>query len=552
MDVIAYSEAFDKFLIEMENMTEQYSWKIQSILEGVCEILRIGKIELLSYESVRNEEIDDGEMLTYYLKNTPENNASYIGRHVSGRGAVMLFRFYQIVNDAVWTEEELNKIKVLDTALYINNAKIRLTKFAENAIYFDRNLHIPNMSFFHKEARRIIEDGEIGNYAVCFFNLKRYSVVNQLLGRQLGTKVMSRFLVGLQQKLRKNGNVCRSGGDFFVAIFKKSEIDSVCAHLSGEEIVYNNSANASVMVKASAGIYLCSNEADDVEEQIEKAYIALQSAKSRLDNNIVFYNDELQHMHEHASLIENIFRESVDREEFFVLYQPKVQLNDYTIAGAEALCRWRHEGELVEPDDFVPVLEKSNDICVLDFYMLEHVCKAIRTWIDKGLNVVRVSVNFSRRHLGDEKLIDKIINTVDKYEVPHQYIEIEFTETTTDVAFNDLKKVVNGLHDYGIHTSIDDFGVGYSSLNLIRQIAWDVVKIDRSFLPGVSDKTSEQYLMFSHLLSMFRELGIRCIVEGVETIEQVRMLKENKCFLAQGYFFDKPLKGEDFETRLID
>lgn len=297
---------------------------------------------------------------------------------------------------------------------------------------------------------------------------------------------------------------------------------------------------------------MCGDESAEVFDLTEKAYLALQDARSRIYNNIVFYNDELQSSHQRARQIESIFKESLDHEEFVVYYQPKIQLNNYTIAGAEAVCRWRHDGELVMPEEFKPVLERSNDICILDFYVLERVCKDIRKWLDQGLNVVRVTVNFSRRHLGDDKLLDKILEIIDGNDVPHQYIEIELTETTTDVGFHDLQEIVNGLRGKGIYTSVDDFGVGYSSLNLIRQIPWDTVKIDKSFLPDVSDTTSKQYLMFSHLMSMLREMGLRCIVEGIETIEQVKMLKDNMCYLAQGSFFDEPLKADELETRFVD
>lgn len=550
MNVLEYSEALDKLLIEMEKISEPYSWEIQSILEDVCESLRIGKIELFSYESVRHEEVGNGEMLTYYLKDTPEGNEAYLGRHISARGTILIFKFYQKQSDSAWSDDELSKIKVLDAVLYTYNAKIRLTKFAEGAFYYDRQLHIPNTSYFQKELLKLMAEDQFQNYAICYFNLKRFAAINQLLGRELGTKVMAQFIVGLQQKLRKKGTICRIAGDNFIMFFEKSEVDLVSSYLSSTEVIYNNIGNESVIVKASGGIYISTGELENVDEATEKARIALQIARQLTNNTVVVYTEDLKYNHEYASMVESVFREAIGREEFQVYYQPKIQLNDYTIAGAEALCRWRHEGKFIYPDDFIPILEQSNSICTLDFYMLEHVCKAIHSWLDRNLNVVRVSVNLSRRHLGDNRLLEKILEIVDKYEVPHQYIEIEFTETTTEIAFNDLKKIVNDLRAHGIHTSIDDFGVGSSSLNLIRQISWDVIKIDKSFLPDVSDKTSPQHLLFSHLLSMFRELGLKCIVEGVETIEQVKMLKDNMCFLAQGYFFDNPLSLEEFETRL--
>ncbi len=201
--------------------------------------------------------------------------------------------------------------------------------------------------------------------------------------------------------------------------------------------------------------------------------------------------------------------------------------------------------------EFIPILEMNTDICDLDFYMLEHVCQHIRKWLDEGRNVVRVSVNLSRKHLVDVDLLNHIISVIDKYKVPHQYIEIELTETTTDVQFSDLKRVVCGLKEQGIWTAVDDFGVGYSSLNLIREIPWNVLKVDKSLVPrNDEDENNIDNLMFRHVVSLAQDMDLECVIEGVESVDQVGILKKNNCVIAQGYFFDKPLPLEDFEYRL--
>ncbi len=244
-----------------------------------------------------------------------------------------------------------------------------------------------------------------------------------------------------------------------------------------------------------------------------------------------------------------IFPEALKNEEFLVYYQPKVSLRNYRLAGAEALVRWKHADSFIFPDQFIPVIEREGGICDLDFYMLDHVCANLRHWLDQGRRMVKVSVNLSRQHLGDEKLVEKIIKTIDDRNVPHELIEIELTETTTDVGFAELRRVIDGLHEQMISTSVDDFGMGYSSMNLIRELPWDVLKIDKCFLPK-SENDRRQYIMLKHIISLAQDIGLDTIVEGVETIEHVKMLKENNCFLAQGYFFDKPLPIEEFEKRL--
>ena len=242
--------------------------------------------------------------------------------------------------------------------------------------------------------------------------------------------------------------------------------------------------------------------------------------------------------------------QAIAKEEFQVYYQPKVDLRNYRLSGAEALCRWIHEGELVPPGKFIPILEKGKAICTLDFYMLDHVCRDLRRWIDEGRQIVRISINLSRRHTMDDNLLDTIMNIIDRYDVPYEYVEVELTETTTDVEFKGLKSIVNGLMERGVQIAVDDFGVGYSSLNLIRELPWNVLKIDRSFLPEGNNKISHKTVMLQHVIDLAQGMGLECLAEGVETLDQVRMLKENHCAYAQGYFFDKPMPRPEFEKRL--
>ena len=147
-------------------------------------------------------------------------------------------------------------------------------------------------------------------------------------------------------------------------------------------------------------------------------------------------------------------------------------------------------------------------------------------------------------------LLNRILAIVDKYQVPHKYIEIELTETGTDVELEHLKSLVSGLRREGISTSVDDFGTGYSSMNLIRELPWNVIKIDKSFLPDKSDDDRLKRVMFRHLVSLAQDMEIECIVEGVESVEQIKLLKESNCFLAQGFYFDRPLAVTDFEKKL--
>ena len=204
------------------------------------------------------------------------------------------------------------------------------------------------------------------------------------------------------------------------------------------------------------------------------------------------------------------------------------------------------------PYQFIPVLESSRDICTLDFYILDRACRDIRRWLDEDRPVVRISVNLSRCHMGDPLLCEKVLEIIDRHKVPHRYIEIELTETTTDMGFEDMQKLVRGLTAEGISCSVDDFGVGYSSMNVLREMPWSQIKIDRNFMPsGNGDSEDEKKkTMLKSLITMAHSLGLGCIAEGVETIEQIVLLKTYGCYTAQGFYFDHPMTAEDFEARM--
>lgn len=440
-----------------------------------------------------------------------------------------------------------------DVRQFLRGARLEIELYQKDVSEQDTILGIYNHDYYMRRVEEIIQQGEIHRYIACYFNLKHFSVINQKLGRDQGTNIMRLYASRLQEELGEDGIVCRITGDSFCMLFLREKLALVMNYLERISVYYEPGTEAHVTVEARSGYYDIQEEenctkASDVMDRITLAYHVVNGSSH---DSYIFYDDAMLQRQTEANQIENEFQDALDKEEFLVYYQPKVNLRNYSLAGAEALCRWKHDKNLIPPFRFIPILEKSHAICQLDFYMLEHVCKDIRQWLDEGKGAVCVSVNFSRQHMGDSDLPSHILEIIDRYHIPHEYIEIELTETTTDVEFIELKRIVEHLQSQGIYTAVDDFGVGYSSLNLIREISWDVLKIDKSFLPITVDPMDQKYVMFKYLVAMAQNLGLECIVEGVETIEHVKVLKENNCFLAQGFYFDKPLPKEEFETRLV-
>ncbi len=548
-DYKRYAEAFARFLKGIAKIDSPTSDQFPIILKDCCEILKVGRVDSIFFNKLSIPEKNNGQ-LTICYENIYDADTFVEFKESTVENNSVIYRFYLSKDAEYWNKLELGRIENLSSIMFNYSGRANMLKIIDKLKTRDAEFGIPNMMYFNRELKKIHKMGKLSQYGLCFYNLKKFAAINQKFGRNNSTQIMRSFVIGLQSLLGNDGQVGRLGGDNFIVLFKKDKINAITKYLAGTEISLSDETK--VLIKSSAGVFMIPEGYNQVEQIFENAHLSLQAARNNLGTSTIFYNENLKKHSDRINSIEGLFTKALEKREFLVYYQPKVQLDNYSLKGAEALCRWMHDGKLVPPNDFIPILEQSNNICLLDFYMLEHVCQDIRRWINEGKQVVRVSVNLSRRHMGDHLLVQKLISIIDSYNVPHEYIEIEVTETTTDIEFNELKQLVQELHKENIKVSVDDFGVGYSSLNLIRQIPWDVIKIDKSFLPENIKKNSKEKSMLGHILSMIQDMGFTCIVEGIETLDQIKVLKENNCFYAQGYFFDKPLPEKEFEQRLID
>lgn len=302
-------------------------------------------------------------------------------------------------------------------------------------------------------------------------------------------------------------------------------------------------------MSAYCGVYHCSGKEGSFSECIDYAQASMLIAKNTNHANVQFYDESMVRMVNNTKKIESRFKDAIVKKEFVAYYQPKVNLENNMLIGAEALCRWHRGKKILAPDSFIQVLEKSNRICSLDFYMLETVCKDLASWMDKGMTPVRISTNFSRKHLSNPNFVSDVINIVDEYKIPRSLIVIEVTETTTESDLIRLSECVRDFRKAGFDVSVDDFGVGYSSMSMIKDVPFSEIKIDRSFIS--SDSISDRdMIMMKHVITMAEDLGMNTIAEGVETKEQIEILKKYGCLRAQGHYFDKPLSKEDFEKVL--
>lgn len=543
---------FEQMVEEMNNIENFDRDRFVAILTQLSELFRISKGVTEFYTNENKEKIGEGEIIIDF-DNGKGGPAIIYHRIVTKSQAVIKGTIYRAEDEEPLSECDLKRLDLIVLQLLSFVSRNRLASAIEALGFYD-DFGYKNRRAFFRQVENLYGQNKLnGNYSALMMNMRHFSIINQDIGRSNGDVVLRNFYKLLSAIADTDGIVSRLGGDSFIALLRNELVEHITSILRGVPIYYDRENEKRVLVSASAGIYhipenFTFENASDIMDKILSAY---QSAKRPGNESIAYYSENMLKKKDNDMRIMQLFEPAISKKEFKVFYQPKVDVETGEVIGAEALCRWIHGDDIISPAEFIPVLEQGNDICRLDFYILDVVCSDIRRWLDACIEPVRTSVNLSRKHLVDIDLLQHIIDIIDSHNVPHQYIEIELTETTTDVEFRVLKRIVSGLQELGIYTSVDDFGMGYSSLNLIREIPWNVLKIDRCFLPADDEnESSVTSLMYRHVVAMALDIGLECITEGVETTKQIEILRANHCRYAQGYIFDKPLPRDRFEKIL--
>ena len=466
-------------------------------------------------------------------------------------GVTAVYTIYPLVEQDEWSGRALKWLSFFMMQLHEANERQNLVQDAKYYRYHDPQTKHTNMAYYFECCDFYIKNKIIDQYTAMSVNLCDFTNLNLMIGSSNCDTVLIRYMDWLKEGLGDDEVVSRISGDQFALLIRKEHEDMILEKLRSSKIPYGDRASDVATVSAEAGIYRLPADVESHHNVIQAVSNALNIAKNSLQLQFAYYDPMSADATARRKFYEEEFEKALDNEDIRVYFQPKVSLKDYELIGAEALSRWFINGEMLPPDSFIPILEETTRICELDFYVLDHVCKSIQNWIRHGVKPVKVSVNFSRRHLSNKNLVNDIVQVLDKYEVPHQYIEIELTETTIDADYEALKLIVSNLRECGIESSVDDFGMGYSSLSLIRDVPFKVLKIDKSFLGDKNVEPDErQRAMMKHVISMANDLGMECIAEGVENMEHVQLLKENKCYMAQGFLFNRPIPQEEFESIL--
>jgi diguanylate cyclase (GGDEF)-like protein len=409
---------------------------------------------------------------------------------------------------------------------------------------------LPNAAGFRTFVNAQRASEKLPLYNTFYFNIKNFGLVNKRYGKHEADRIIIRYAEHLLSYVDDDECAGRLSEDNFLLMVHKEKTDAVLRLTEGVKIpaVYEGQEET-VNLKAVAGCLDIDDAEMDSEGILGRCATALNVAKNEKHLPFVFVTAEMHSKAIHRKQILSMFTGAMENGEFRPYYQPKVNTDTNSLAGAEALVRWIRDGKMITPGEFIPVLETDESICTLDFYVFEEVCKDIRRWLDSGIEPVRISTNFSRMNLSDPNFSEHIKRILNDYDIPKRYIEVELTETMSEQENDKLSRFITDMHEADIAMAIDDFGTGYSSLNLLRDYPADVLKLDKSFIDGHTG-TKRDSVVVSNIAKMAKELDMSVITEGVEKPEQVEFLKSVNINMVQGYLYDKPLPTKDFEQRL--
>jgi diguanylate cyclase (GGDEF)-like protein len=404
-----------------------------------------------------------------------------------------------------------------------------------------------NRHFFYDRLREYVaqtqENAPSQYFGLIFIDLDNFKVVNDSLGHSAGDTLLAEFGQRLKSLSTDGDVVCRVGGDEFAVIVNSPATEAVLTQ-AAQKIMRASAApmfieGNEITVTVSIGLAIFSDWRLSAEALVRNADTAMYSAKRAGKNTYALFSPAMTVAAEQRFRIEAGLRRAIERQEFSLVFQPIVDLQNHTVVKAEALLRWRTDDRVVPPLEFIAIAEETGLITTIGDFVIRQACKTLQTWHTLGLNL-SVAVNVSARQLANPQFADSVIAALRQYNLPPHALEIELTESMLVTAIDPARAALDTLEAYGIHLSIDDFGTGYSSLAYLSHLAVDGIKIDKSLIDELPTNP-ENVAITKAILGMARGLGARVVAEGVETIEQANALRELGCTYAQGFLFSKPI-----------
>lgn len=413
---------------------------------------------------------------------------------------------------------------------------------------YDELTGVYNKQAFYEKTEEMLHDHADKRFDLLRINIERFKVLNDLFGEATGDQLL-RYIGGFLKEL--NLPLCVAGrlyADNFAVCYEAGKGDS--QRLISTMQIMADSFALNHRTVLSFGLYHVDDNTLPVSVMCDRANMALWKAKGSFRTPYCEYDEDMRQQILKEQRIINAMELAIENKEFAIYFQPKYSLANETIMGAEALVRWHsRDNGFISPGDFIPVFENNGFVYEVDKFIWEEACRYLRKWMNEGRDVKPVSVNVSRVDLYDKKLVDNLVGLCSKYDIPLGYLELEITESAYTEDPEQIIHVTKRLREAGFAILMDDFGSGYSSLSMLKDIQIDTLKLDMGFLKS-SDHSAKGGNILTAMMQMAHSLKMQTVAEGVETREQVEFLKKIGCEYVQGFYFAKPMTAADFEKMI--
>ncbi len=444
---------------------------------------------------------------------------------------------------------DLLKIKIENAIKHTDN-KDEIIKFESD---FDKLTQIYNKHKFFKTVGEMLKIYNQKHFVFILLDIDKFKLINTYFGEKTGDAILCRIAENLQKQFSPMTNSVygRIAGDIFAVCceYNPKDTENIIQQCKNSKHLFEN-LYQNVIINPSIGIYFIDDNTLPITRIFDRAKLAAEKCKNSYTQICKVFDMSIEKEVMLVQEVTNEMQSSLDSGQFKVFYQPKFDLRTEKIIGAEALVRWVHpKKSIIPPDNFIPLFEANGFITELDSYIFEQVCSHLREWIDSGKKVIPISVNLSRIDLYSTDFLYNIKKCMEKYCLPHKFLHLEITESAFAEDTNQIITVLNHLRNYGFYIEMDDFGKGYSSLNMINDLPFDTIKLDMRFLSG-NKSSSRSYNILEFVVNLTEKLNIPAIAEGVETKEDLQILKKIHCPYGQGYYFSKPVNKETFEKLL--
>ena len=530
-DVTASLEAFDGKLFSGEAFS------------SFCNQLSISKIEDFVYA--------DGKLIkrtVTYINGGSDSD--YIDNNIECvEGVNVIVRYYRH-NFAPVNDTDRNDM----TALFCKSVSdcIALTRIKEllgNMRYINPDTGLHNLNYFHMAIRKIMNSEDRFLFSCAFISLKGFNQLNRFFGSDITGKAIKMFAQKIDGFVNKEAGefAVHVGGDNFVVVILTSRVDALKSFLSAVQVTLQSDGDSfSHVVSARAGITSISSRHITSNDVLGECSITLQNARRSGEDFVVFSEKDSAFVNQ-KNIAKTISR-AVDENKFLIYFQPVVATEGTpSLFEAEALARWPRDGRITAPDEFIEYARNSGIVTKIDFHVLRKVCEAVKAWTDAGFEMVPITCNFASKNLFNSKLVSDIIDIIDSHEVDRKLIGIEFSEPDFKGGRLLLTQAAQELSDRGVKVTIDKFGLGRSSLDLLQDLKADYLKFDFGQLSLEDPRGS---IIVKDMINLAELLGFTVICKGVKTREDAKELMLCGCTRFQSFIYDKPLSERFFERRL--